>query len=82
MALREECVVRVELTRKLGQNKPGAVIDTTVSQASWLMQHRFAVAAVGDPGGGGGAARSAEEPARSGVRARRGAAKRDTDGAE
>lgn len=37
--------MKVTLTKRLGQNKPGTVIDTTVTQARWMYERGVAMAA-------------------------------------
>ena len=59
--------MRVTLTKRLGQNKPGTVIDTTVTQARWMFERGVAEAA-GEPEQAGQEA-NLEQPASTGQQA-------------
>lgn len=41
--------MRVTLTKRLGQNRAGTVIDTTITQARWMFEHGVATAAPEEP---------------------------------
>lgn len=55
--------MRVTLTKRLGQNKPGTVIDTTITQARWMYERGVATAAGDAEQERGDQAATAEQPA-------------------